>query len=157
MKRFFLISVFALMAAIGLQAQEVETVTPPPVSPLDSTLLGKDILTVIGPGVHIYQSGEVRQSLNQYVKDNASKTLTGYRIRVYYDNSPQARTRSESIENTLLTQFPEHKVYRSFESPNYKVLLGNFRSKDEALRIFNMLKKTYPTAYIIKDNIEYPL
>ena len=54
-------------------------------------------------------------------------------------------------------QFPEIGVYRSFESPNYKVTVGNFRSKDEALRIYNALKKTYPTAYIIKDNIEYPL
>ena len=151
MKRILLILGFALLCA-GLQAQEVETVAP-----VDSTLLGKDILTILGPNAQVYQTAEVKQALSDYVKGNASKTITGYRIRVFYDNSPQARTRSESIVNTLETLYPEHKVYRSFESPNYKVLLGNFRSKDEALRIFNQLKKTYPTAYIIKDNIEYPL
>ncbi len=151
MKRILLILGFALLCA-GLQAQEVETVAP-----VDSTLLGKDILTILGPNAQVYQTTEVKQALSDYVKGNASKTITGYRIRVFYDNSPQARTRSESIVNTLETLYPEHKVYRSFESPNYKVLLGNFRSKDEALRIFNQLKKTYPTAYIIKDNIEYPL
>ena len=150
MKRILLILGFALLCA-GMQAQEVVS------APVDSTLLGKDILTVLGPGAQVYQSAEVKQALTDYVKGNASKTISGYRIRVYYDNSPQARVRSESIENTLQTQYPEHKVYRSFESPNYKVMLGNFRSKDEALRIFNQLKKTYPTAYIIKDNIEYPL
>jgi hypothetical protein len=150
MKRILLILGFALLCA-GMQAQEVET------APVDSTLLGKDILTVLGPNAQVYQSAEIKQALTDYVKANASKTISGYRIRVYYDNSPQARTRSEAIVNTLETLYPEHKVYRSFESPNYKVLLGNFRSKDEALRIFNQLKKTYPTAYIIKDNIEYPL
>jgi hypothetical protein len=150
MKRILLILGFALLCA-GMQAQEVES------APVDSTLLGKDILMVLGPNVQVHQSAEIRQALADYTKANAAKTISGYRIRVFYDNSPQARTRSESIETSLQTLYPEHKVYRSFESPNYKVLLGNFRSKDEALRIFNQLKKTYPTAYIIKDYIEYPL
>ena len=150
MKRILLIFGCLLLACAGLQAQEVS-------APVDSLLLGKNIFSVLGPGVKVDQSAEVRQAMTQYVGKNASKPLSGYRIRVFYDNSPQARSRSESIENTLMEQYPGHKVYRSFESPNYKVLIGNFRSKDEALRIYNALKKTYPTAYIIKDNIEYPL
>ena len=151
MKRILLIFGL-LLAAVSLQAQEVERTAP-----VDSLLLGKNIFTVMGPGVKVDQSAEVKQAMAQYVGKNASKSISGYRIRVFYDNTPQARTRSEAIENALMEQYPEHKVYRSFESPNYKVLIGNFRSKDEALRIFNALKKTYPTAYIIKDNIEYPL
>ena len=47
-------------------------------------------------------------------------------------------------------------MYRTFESPNYKVTVGDFRSKDEALGIYNALKGTYPTAYIIKETINYP-
>ena len=151
MKRILLIFGL-LLAAASLQAQEVERPAP-----VDSLLLGKNIFSIMGPGVKVDQSAEVKQAMAQYVGKNATKPISGYRIRVYYDNPPQARTRSESIENSLMEQYPEHKVYRSFESPNYKVLIGNFRSKDEALRIFNALKKTYPTAYIIKDNIEYPL
>jgi len=151
MKRILLIFGL-LLAAASLQAQDVEKTAP-----VDSLLLGKNIFTIMGPGVKVDQSAEVKQAMAQYVGKNASKSISGYRIRVFYDNTPQARTRSEAIENALMDQYPEHKVYRSFESPNYKVLIGNFRSKDEALRIFNALKKTYPTAYIIKDNIEYPL
>ncbi len=155
MKRILLIFGLILLASMGLQAQEVEETTV--ASPLDSALLGKNIFTVMGPGVKVTQTSAVREALLQYTQKNESKQLSGYRIRVFYDNSPQARTRSESIENSLKELYPEHKVYRSFESPNYKVLIGNFRSKDEALRIFNALRKTYPTAYIIKDYIEYPL
>ena len=150
MKRLLLIFGLMLLASAGLQAQEVS-------APVDSMLLGKNIFSLMGPGVQIDQSAEVKQAMAQYVGKNASKPLSGYRIRVFYDNSPQARTRSEAIETLLNEQYPGHKVYRSFESPNYKVLIGNFRSKDEALRIYNALKRTYPTAYIIKDNIEYPL
>lgn len=151
MKRILLILGLTLLTCAGLRAQE--TVTPP----VDSTLLGKDIFTLMGSGVQVNQSLTVRQAVTRYIDSNASKPLTGYRIRVFYDNTPQARSRSEAVERSLIAQFPGVGVYRSFESPNYKVLIGDFRTKDEALKIYNALKGTYPTAYIIKDTINYPL
>ena len=150
MKRILLILSALVLGAVALHAQETEVRAP-----LDSALLGKNVLSVIGPGVEISQSPVVRQALEQYVQDNALKPLTGFRIRVFYDNGPQARVRSENIEKTLQQQLSV-AVYRSFESPNYKVTVGDFRSKDEALRIYNALKGTYPTAYIIKETINYP-
>ncbi len=149
MKRIFVILSLLVLSAAALQAQEVET------APVDSTLLGKSILSVIGSGVKITQSVAVQQAMDTYVRENANKPITGYRIRVYYDNGPQARAKSEAIEKTLQQQF-HAAVYRSFESPNYKVTVGDFRTKDEALRIYNALKWTYPTAYIIKETINYP-
>ena len=148
MKRIFVILSLLVLSAAALQAQEVET------APVDSTLLGKSILSVIGSGVKITQSVAVQQAMDTYVRENANKPITGYRIRVYYDNGPQARAKSEAIEKTLQQQF-RAAVYRSFESPNYKVTVGDFRTKDEALRIYNALKWTYPTAYIIKETINY--
>lgn len=126
------------------------------VAPVDSTLVGKDILSVMGPGVTVDQTSQVRQALQSYVLNNGEKPISGYRIRVFYDNGPQARDKSEAIEQLLKKQFPEVMVYRSFESPNYKVSIGDFRTKDEALRIYNALKGTYPTAFIIKESINYP-
>lgn len=151
MKRIYLILTLLGLSTAHAWAQEPETV----VSPLDSTLLGRSILSVIGPGVEISQSATIKLALDQYVQSNAEKPITGFRIRVFYDNGPQARVRSESIEKALQSQLSV-AVYRSFESPNYKVSVGDFRSKDEALRIYNALKSTYPTAYIIKETINYP-
>lgn len=126
------------------------------VAPVDSTLVGKDILSVLGPGVTVDQTPLVRQALQTYVSNNAEKPISGYRVRVFYDNGPQARDKSEAIEQLLKKQYPEVMVYRSFESPNYKVSIGDFRTKDEAQRIYNALKGTYPTAFIIKESINYP-
>ena len=151
MKRIYLILTLLGLSTAPAWAQEPETVVPP----LDSTLLGRSILSVIGPGVEISQSATIKLALDQYVQSNAEKPITGFRIRVFYDNGPQARVRSESIEKALQSQLSV-AVYRSFESPNYKVSVGDFRSKDEALRIYNALKSTYPTAYIIKETINYP-
>ena len=151
MKRFFVILSIALLSAVVLRAQDT-TRTPP----VDTTLAGRDILSAMGPQAQVDQSSTVREALLQYVQENAQKPITGYRIRVFYDNGPQARAKSESIEQSLKKQFPGTGVYRSFESPNYKVSIGDFRSKDEAQAIYNALKGTYPTAFIIKESINYP-
>lgn len=157
MKKVILILTALLLGAAALRAQEVVELPEPEEIPaaLDSTLLGRDILKVIGPGIKISQSPAVREALGLYVKSNAVRPLTGYRIRVFYDNDSQSRVRSENIAAALREQF-RAPVYRSFESPNYKVTIGDFRTKDEALRIYNALKWTYPTAYIIKETINYP-
>ena len=151
MKRLLLILAVLCLGTVSLRAQDTTRTAP-----VDSTLIGKNILSVLGSGVQVEQSAPVRQALEKHIHDNAAKPITGYRIRVFYDNGPQARSRSESIEHTLRKQFPGTSVYRSFESPNYKVSVGDFRSKDEALRIFNALKGNYPTAFIIKESINYP-
>lgn len=124
---------------------------------MDTTLVGRDIMSLVGSKVNVSQSSAVRNALNNYIRSNSGKKIQGYRIRVYYDNTPQARTRSESIAAYVRTQFPENGVYRTFEAPNYKVTVGDFRSKEEALKIYMTLKGIYPTAYIIKENINYPL
>lgn len=127
------------------------------VAAMDSTLIGREIISVLGNGIKLNQTVSVNTALHKYIQANSEKQLSGYRIRVFYDNSPQARTRSESIAAYLNAQYPGTRVYRSFESPNYKVTVGDYRTKDEALKLFMVLKNTYPTAFIIKENINYPM
>ena len=152
MKRILLILVL-LTVSIAASAQ-LDSLTR---ASMDTTLVGRDIMSLVGSKVNVSQSSAVRNALNNYIRSNSGKKIQGYRIRVYYDNTPQARTRSESIAAYVRTQFPENGVYRTFEAPNYKVTVGDFRSKEEALKIYMTLKGIYPTAYIIKENINYPL
>ena len=123
---------------------------------VDSTLMGRNILSVLGSGVKVNQSQSMRSAFDSYVSNNASKKLTGYRIRVYFDNGQSARNKSEAIARSISAAFPGIGVYRTFESPNYKVSVGDFRTKDEALKVFHSLKASYPTALLLKETINYP-
>lgn len=152
MKRILLILTL-LTVSIAASAQ-LDSLTR---ASMDTTLVGRDIMSLVGSKVSVKQSMPVRAALNNYIRSNSGKKIQGYRIRVFYDNSPQARTRSEGIAAYLRSQYPENGVYRTFEAPNYKVTVGDFRSKEEALKIYMALKGIYPTAYIIKENINYPL
>jgi hypothetical protein len=113
-------------------------------------------MSVLGSGVKVNQSQAMRNAFDNYVSNNASKKMSGYRIRIYYENGQNARGRSEAISRSISAAYPGMGVYRTFESPNFKVCVGDFRTKDEALKVFHSLKATYPTAIILKETINYP-
>ena len=154
MKRLLIIAILALLPAMMLRAQEYRVDNGS--AQVDSTLVGRSVLSVLGSGVSVNQSSAMKSAFDSYVSANASKKVTGYRIRVYYENSQNARNRSEAIARTISGTYPGIGVYRTFESPNFKVCVGDFRTKDEALKLYHALKSSYPTAIILKETINYP-
>jgi len=160
MKRTIIIIALALLLpSIGLKAQDVVDERADSLNTLstvvDTDLLGKDILTVIGPGVTIMQSESLKNAFAKYVRTNATKPMAGYRIRVFFESGQQARARSLSVANTLKKQYPNMGVYQNFDSPNFQVFLGDFRTRHDAMRTFNEVRVAYPTAMIMRQNINY--
>lgn len=155
MKKILLTLLLVLVSGAMLRAQEFRVDTMK-VSQVDSTLVGRNVLSVLGSGVTVNQSSAMRSALDRYVQNNANKKLSGYRIRVYFENGQNARARSEAIARSVSNAYPGMGVYRTFESPNFKVMVGDFRTKDEALKVYQSLKASYPTALLLKDTINYP-
>ena len=155
MKRVLITVLLALLPCLALQAQEFRVGSSGSAS-VDSTLVGRNILSILGSKVVVNQSPAMRSALERYISANASKRYTGYRIRVYFDNDQSARARSEAIARSISNAYPGMGVYRTFESPNYKVSVGDFRTKDEALKVYHALKANYPTALLTKETINYP-
>lgn len=155
MKKILLTLLLVLVSGAMLRAQEFRVDTMK-VSRVDSTLVGRNVLSVLGSGVTVNQSSAMRSALDRYVQNNANKKLSGYRIRVYFENGQNARARSEAIARSVSNAYPGMGVYRTFESPNFKVMVGDFRTKDEALKVYQSLKASYPTALLLKDTINYP-
>ena len=109
MRRFLVIFLLALLPCLTLRAQEYRVENGS--AQVDSTLMGRSILSVLGPGVTVNQSRTMRSALDSYISNNAAKKLSGYRIRVYFDNGQSARTRSESIARSVSNAFPGIGVF----------------------------------------------
>ena len=152
MKRIIIILALLTVSMVA-HAQQLDSLTR---ASMDTTLVGRDIMKIMSSGIQISQPPALRVALSGYVRGNSGKKITGYRIRVFYDNSPQARSRSEKVASSIRNQYPGVGVYRTFDSPNFKVAVGDFRTKDDALKVYVALKSSYPTALIIKETINYP-
>ncbi len=133
---------------------------------VDSTLAGKNIFQVLGSGpkqaaregkIVIDQSQAVANAMSRHIASNARKSQTGYRIRIYFDNSQNARIKSEKIAAGFKSQHPGINVYRDYENPYFKVTVGDFRNKQDAQRFLNSIKGTYPSGFIVREKINFPV
>ncbi|MDR3297027.1 MAG: SPOR domain-containing protein [Prevotellaceae bacterium] len=105
----------------------------------------------------VYAPPSVENLLLKHVAHNQRHPhIEGYRIRVYRDNSSKASKTSQEIADALAVQFASVPTYRDYTNPYFKVSVGDFRSKDEALRLLPRIKQLYPTAYIVTENIHLP-
>lgn len=118
---------------------------------LNATCLA--FLTVSGysqdKGINVSQDPKFEQLLNEKRKINASLTVNErYKIQIYYGDSETAKK--------TLSEF--RKEFRNldgtivFNTPTYKVWIGNFKTKIEAERNLADLRKKYPNALLIKPN-----
>lgn len=144
----------AAFAAAPLHAQEVtDSLVYVPAASMDASLSGKNIFSL----VPVHQSQAVANAMNGKIQRNKDKKMTGYRVRIFFDNKQNARGASEAAMSRFQNAYPGHRAYRSFASPYFKVTVGDFRTKSEAMQLMRRLKADFPTAFVVKENINYPI
>lgn len=90
----------------------------------------------------------------KYVELNKLKqSSAGYRIQVHFGNE---REKAKEIKTKFLQAFPDIPAYDSYQSPNFRVRVGDFRSKLEASKYLKQISTSFPSSFIVTDNIKYP-
>lgn len=163
-----------------LAAQELETAVQMPevpegyelvdslvyrfVSGVDTTLTGKDIFHIMplkargdNADVEIYQSQEVANALREQVAANSSRMINGFRVRIFFDHKQSARQESEAVQKRFEALHRDIKAYRTYANPYFKVTVGDFRTKSEAMEVLARIKPEFPSAFVVKESIEYPI
>jgi Sporulation related domain. len=129
---------------------------------VDSVLAGRDLMSVVlsseaGSGkVTIEQPAAVKKGLTNHISNNSSIKIRGYRVRIYFDNAQNARNVSQSVAASFSAMYPGMAVYRTHESPYFKVTVGNFRTRHDAQRFANAIRGTYPSVFLVRETISYP-
>ena len=103
--------------------------------------------TVNAQSVTVTQDDNFEQLLNEKRRINSSITINNrYKIQIFNGNS-------ESSKKALIDFKREFKNYDAtiiFSTPAYKVIVGNFKTRIEAERNLNLIRKKYPNSILIK-------
>ena len=90
---------------------------------------------------------KIVQLLKEKRKLNTGLFLNeGYKIQIFYGNSEESKKKLQEFKK----EFKDLDGTIIFNSPNYKVWIGNFKTRIEVERAMFDIKKKYPTALIIK-------
>ncbi len=83
--------------------------------------------------------------------------MEGYRIQIYASSNRNAREESNKARAEFINLFPDIVSYPLYAEPGYfKVRVGDFRTKIEATKLFQIISKEFPGAYIVPDVINFP-
>ena len=82
--------------------------------------------------------------------------LRGYRIQVYFGSGQQARKEANEAKASCISLFPTQKAHILFQTPFYKVRIGDFRTRNEAFIWYKKIARKFPKAYIVNDIINFP-
>lgn len=105
----------------------------------------------------LVQDVRISKLIDRQVTRNKRKGgIDGYRIQVFFNSGRDAREEAIRVKADFLSDFPDIPVYIVYHSPFYKVRIGDFRNKYEALGVFREIRRKYPDAYIVKDVIPFP-
>ena len=71
--------------------------------------------------------------------------VNGYRIQIFMDNTPRtAKSEALNKRGKLNEMFPELTTYVIYEAPVWKLLAGDFLTKEEAAMYEQKIKKAFP-------------
>ena len=90
---------------------------------------------------------KIDQLLKEKRKLNTGLFLNeAYKIQIFYGNSEESKKKLQEFKR----EFKDLDGTIIFNSPNYKVWVGNFKTRIEVERAMFDIKKKHPTALIIK-------
>ena len=112
----------------------------------------------------IVQDPAIDSLINRYIlmskktyNDNGHYGMDGFRIQIYSSSNRNAREESNKANVDFMSKFPDIRSYSLFAEPvYYKIRVGDFRTKTEATRLFLIISKVFPDAYIVPDIINFP-
>ena len=84
--------------------------------------------------------------------NNRVKTIPGFRVQIASFSGANSKNSAFSLRDRFVIDYPAVQAYIVFDEPNFKVTVGDFRTRLEAYAFLQQIKEVYK-GYIIKDNI----
>ncbi len=145
LKTIAAIAVFAILPASAL-AQEPQTI----VDHINGE--GNGAIVVIqpeamnqrlaAPEVEEVESEEGEDALQKYL---STPRVGGYRIQVFSDNDARtAKNEAQTKARNISSKFPQYRTYVVYNSPYWRLKVGDFRSQEDADEALRELKQAFP-------------
>ncbi len=145
--KFSIAGVVFFLLSLGIFAQE----------PLYEPSSDNSILSSLLQQVNVHQDARIDSLLEHHVDANRRKNgVGGYRLEIFFSSGSNAREEALSKKTRFLKLYPEITAYMSYQSPNFKVRVGDCRTKSDALRLKEEIRRDYPNAFIVPETIQFP-
>lgn len=147
MRILFLLFI-GFMAAQGVVAQDIE----------GAQAASDSVMLTILDELQVDRDERLDKMLKWHIEKNReTEGMEGYRVEIFFSSNLDAREQALKTKTEFLSEYPQYPVHIKFVAPNFRVRVGDFRTKNEAWKLYKKIQKDYPTAFVVPDIINFPL
>ncbi len=88
------------------------------------------------------------------VQNQKFQTVLGYRIQIFKGSGNNALNSALVVRDKFVSKYGI-PAYITFNEPYYRVRVGDFRSRINAIRFLQRIKRSYPLAWEIQDEVNF--
>lgn len=114
--------------------------------------------TVFAQKVEIIADAKVSSLVAKHIAFNENrKGIKGFRIQIFFDSGNNSKSNAVSAMKEFTNKYSEIGAYLTFNEPNFKVRVGDFRTRLDAKRLLAKIIDEFPNSFIvIEDNVNMP-
>ncbi len=107
-------------------------------------------------------AGKVKITMDPGIEENYYKDLIynqqhpgiqGYRIRIFTGSGVGAYDQARKVRARFLSDFDDVDAYIEYDAPDYKVYVGDCRTRSEVQRLFYRIKPEFPNSFPVSHTI----
>lgn len=100
------------------------------------------------------QDSLVKVLVNRHIAiSQVKRSMPGYRVQIHF--SPN-RTKANEVKSDFLQIYPNVGAYMVYHQPNFKIRVGDFKTRMEAIKFLKEVQPLYSTAFLVKDDVKLP-
>ena len=111
----------------------------------------------IPENIEIIQDSRIDSLVQIHISYNqAQDGIPGFRVQIFFDSGNFSHQNAMKVIEKFHKRYDEIPAYISWKAPNYRVRVGDFRSRLEAEGFLAKIKYRYPSAFVIPSKINFP-
>ena len=114
----------------------------------ESTLAGPDTSVRVIADARLEDLIRKQKNLNQL-----HPTMPGFRIQIYFG---AARQKASEIRQEFADKHANVPAYILYQQPNFKVRIGDFRTRLEAQKMLKSIEGGFMSMFIVPDDVNLP-
>lgn len=113
------------------------------------------LLFVNADSTTIVQDRGIAELVEKHIQFNEKNNgrISGYRVQIHFGVD---RSKARDIKAKFLTSHPGVEAYEKYEQPNFKIKVGDFRTRLESFKFLKEISNEFPGSFIVQDEIELP-
>lgn len=143
----FALTALFLIQSGSVRAQSLAAFRERLTQPATDTLSGRTAT------VTIHEEESAAEVLRQSQAQNKRLRFKGWRVCIFSDNTADARSRTFAAIKTFEENFPDIPLYNGYESPYFRVSVGNCTTSEEAIILLERVRHLFPKAFVKQEQL----